>query len=207
MLAAAFVNVATSPAVAFVALSVPVTARPVEDMTALSTPLILTLTSLVLGAFNKTPPAPSDPIQLLAALPVPDPLNVKAPVALSVVNAPVLGVVAPTVPLNVPVIPANVDAPVTFKVVPTYNAFAIPTPPAVMIEPVVVLVASVTKLLLMPCANGILAVAVVCPSFVIAVDRPVPRSEVKALKAVEEMTVPVTTGWPAVFILKVPLPL
>ena len=40
-----------------------------------------------------------------------------------------------------------------------------------------------------------------------AVDRPVPRSAVRALKAVEEMTVPVTTGWPAVFILKVPLPL
>jgi hypothetical protein len=110
------------------------------------------------------------------------------------------------VPLNVPVIAANVDAPVTFKVVPTYNAFAMPTPPAVMIEPVVVLVASVTRLLLMPCANGILAVAVVCPSFVIAVDRPVPRSEVKALKAVEEMTVPVTTGWPAVLMFKVPLP-
>jgi hypothetical protein len=40
--------------------------------------------------------------------------------------------------------------PAIFAVVPTYNAFAIPTPPAVMIEPVVVLVASVTKLLLMP---------------------------------------------------------
>ena len=107
----------------------------------------------------------------------------------------------------VAVTPASVVVPAIFAVVPTYNAFAIPTPPAVMIEPVVVLVASVTRLLLMPCANGILAVATVCPSFVIAVDRPVPRSAVKALKAVEEMTVPVTTGWPAVFILKVPLPL
>ena len=128
-------------------------------------------------------------------------------VALSVVNAPVLGVVAPTVPLNVPVIAANVDAPATFKVVPTYNAFAMPAPPAVMIEPVVVLVASVTRLLLMPYANGILAVATVCPSFVIAVDRPVPRSAVRALKAVDEMTVPVTTGWPDVLMLKVPEPL
>jgi len=76
-----------------------------------------------------------------------------------------------------------------------------------MIEPVVVLVASVTRLLLMPAANGILAVAVVWPSFVIAVDRPVPRSAVRALNAVEEMTVPVTTGWPDVLMLKVPLPL
>jgi hypothetical protein len=59
----------------------------------------------------------------------------------------------------------------------------------------------------MPAANGILAVATVWPSFVIAVDRPVPRSAVKALKAVEEMTVPVTTGWPAVLMLKVPEPL
>ena len=107
-----------------------------------------------------------------------------------------LGVVAPTVPLRAPLMP-----------VPTYKDFAIPTPPAVMIEPVVVFVASVTRLLLMPAANGIRAVAVVCPSFVIAVDRPVPRSEVKALKAVDEMTVPVTTGWPAVLMLKVPLPL
>ena len=165
------------------------------------------------------------------------------------VKSPVLGVVAPTVPLWAPasfvavrdvpsqvnaaasasnpavlanvtrpevnpesvmlvaVTPASVVVPAIFAVVPTYNAFAMPTPPAVMIEPVVVLVASVTRLLLMPCANGILAVAVVCPSFVIAVDRPVPRSEVKALKAVDEMTVPVTTGWPAVLMLKVPLPL
>ena len=109
--------------------------------------------------------------------------------------------------IEVAVTPASVVVPAIFAVVPTNNALAIPTPPAVMIEPVVVFVASVTRLLLMPAANGILAVAVVCPSFVIAVDRPVPRSEVKALKAVEEMTVPVTTGWPAVLMLKVPLPL
>ena len=125
----------------------------------------------------------------------------------SIVNAPAAGVVAPTVPLNVPVIAANVDAPATFKVVPTNNALAMPTPPAVMIEPVVVFVASVTRLLLMPAANGILAVATVWPSFVIAVDRPVPRSAVKALKAVDEITVPVTTGWPALLMLKVPEPL
>ena len=101
----------------------------------------------------------------------------------------------------------SVTAPVTFKVVPTNSAFAIPTPPAVMTEPVVVLVESVTKLLLMPAAKGILTVATVCPSFVMAVVRPVPRSAVSALKAVDEMTVPVTTGWPAVLMTKVPLPL
>jgi hypothetical protein len=77
----------------------------------------------------------------------------------------------------------------------------------VIIEPVVVLVESVTRLLLMPAANGILAVATVWPSLVRAVDKPVPRSAVKALKAVDEMTVPVTTGWPALLMLKVPEPL
>jgi hypothetical protein len=51
------------------------------------------------------------------------------------------------------------------------------------------------------------AVVVVCPSFVIAVDRPVARSAVSALNAVEDMTVPVTTGWPAVLMEKVPEPL
>ena len=60
---------------------------------------------------------------------------------------------------------------------------------------------------LRPAANGIFAVVVVCPSFVIAVDRPVPRSAVSALNAVEEMTVPVTTGWPDELITNVPLPL
>ena len=52
-----------------------------------------------------------------------------------------------------------------------------------------------------------LAVGVVCPSFVIAVDRPVAKSAVSELNAVDEMTVPVTTGWPALLIWKVPLPL
>jgi len=42
---------------------------------------------------------------------------------------------------------------------------------------------------------------------VIAVDRPVAKSAVRALKAVEDMTVPVTTGCPEVFIANVPLPL
>jgi hypothetical protein len=90
---------------------------------------------------------------------------------------------------------------------PTHSALAIPTPPAVMIEPVVVLVASVARLELMPCANGIRAVVVVCPSFVIAVDRPVARSAVSALNAELLMTVPVTTGWPEVLIWNVPEPL
>src|SRR3990167_9727146 len=43
------------------------------------------------------------------------------------------------------------------------------------------------------------------PSFRMQVERPVARSAVRALKAVEDMTVPVTTGWPAVLIEKVPL--
>jgi hypothetical protein len=80
-------------------------------------------------------------------------------------------------------------------------------PPAVMIEPVVALVASVTSVELMPCAKGTRTVVVVCPSFVIAVDRPVARSAVSALNAVDDMTVPVTTGWPALLIWNVPLPL
>jgi hypothetical protein len=43
-------------------------------------------------------------------------------------------------------------------------------------------------------AIGMLAVTVVCPSFVITVERPVARSAVKALNVVDEMTVPATTG-------------
>jgi hypothetical protein len=39
------------------------------------------------------------------------------------------------------------------------------------------------------------------------VDRPVARSAVSALKTLLEMTVPVTTGWPVLLMLKVPLPL
>jgi len=52
----------------------------------------------------------------------------------------------------------------------------------------------------MPCANGIRTVVAVCPSFVIAVDKPVARSAVSALNAELLMTVPVTTGWPEVLI-------
>jgi hypothetical protein len=59
----------------------------------------------------------------------------------------------------------------------------------------------------MPWANGILTVVAVCPSFVIAVDRPVARSAVSALNAELLMTVPVTTGCPEVLIWNVPLPL
>jgi hypothetical protein len=110
-------------------------------------------------------------------------------------------------PGNAAPVTPNVVVPAIFAVVPTNNAFATPTPPAVMIEPVAVLVASVTRLLLMPAANGILAVVVVCPSLVIAVDKPVPRSAVKALKGVDAMTVPVTTGWPELLMIKVPEPL
>ena len=59
----------------------------------------------------------------------------------------------------------------------------------------------------MPAANGIATAVVVCPSFVIAVDRPVARSAVRALNAGADMTVPVTTGWPVVLMEKTPLPL
>jgi hypothetical protein len=51
------------------------------------------------------------------------------------------------------------------------------------------------------------AVVAVCPSFVMAVVRPVARSVVRALNAVLVMVVPVTTGWPAELIWKTPLPL
>ena len=92
------------------------------------------------------------------------PLNVR--LAESVKRPPVVAYVTrpdvrPESVTLVAVTPASVVVPAIFAVVPTYNAFAMPMPPAVMIEPVVVLVASVTKLLLMPCANGILAVAIV----------------------------------------------
>ena len=52
-----------------------------------------------------------------------------------------------------------------------------------------------------------LAVGVVCPSLVSAVVKPVARSAVRALKAVDVMVVPVTTGWPVLLILNVPEPL
>jgi hypothetical protein len=63
-----------------------------------------------------------------------------------------------------------------------------------MIEPVVVLEESVTKVELIPCANGIRAVVAVCPSLVMAVLRPVAKSAVSALNTVLEIGVPVTTG-------------
>jgi hypothetical protein len=97
--------------------------------------------------------------------------------------------------------------PAKLLVVPTNRAFCVDIPPAVMIEPVVLDVASVTSVELMPAANGTRTVVVVCPSFVIAVDKPVAKSAVSALNAVDDMTVPVTTGWPAELIWNVPLPL
>jgi hypothetical protein len=105
------------------------------------------------------------------------------------------------------VTPPYVKAPASVVVVPTHRAFCIEMPPAVMIEPVVADVASVTSVELIPCAKGTRAVVVVCPSFVIAVDRPVARSAVSALNAVDDMTVPVTTGWPLLLTTKVPEPL
>ena len=90
---------------------------------------------------------------------------------------------------------------------PTNKPLVIPTPPAVKIEPVEPLVVSVARLELMPCANGIRTVVAVCPSFVIAVDKPVAKSAVSALNAELLITVPVTTGWPEVLIWNVPEPL
>ena len=80
-------------------------------------------------------------------------------------------------------------------------------PPAVIIEPEVDDVASVVSVEETPKENKMRAVVVVCPSFVIAVVSPVARSAVSALKAVDDMTVPVTTGWPVLLITKVPEPL
>ena len=102
---------------------------------------------------------------------------------------------------------AAVIVPAKLLVVPTHRAFCVDMPPAVMIEPVVADVASVTSVDDTPCANTIRAVVVVCPSFVIAVDRPVARSAVSALNAVDDMTVPVITGWPLELIWKTPEPL
>jgi hypothetical protein len=63
-----------------------------------------------------------------------------------------------------------------------------------MIEPVETLEESVTRLEVMPWAKVIRAVVVVCPSLVMAVDRPVAKSEVRELNAEDDMTVPATTG-------------
>jgi hypothetical protein len=52
-----------------------------------------------------------------------------------------------------------------------------------------------------------LFVTTVWPSLVIVVLRPEARSVVSALNAVDVMVVPVTTGWPAVLIRNVPVPL
>jgi hypothetical protein len=77
---------------------------------------------------------------------------------------------------------------------PTYRFLAIPTPPAVMIEPVETLEESVVKLDVNPWAKVIRAVVVVCPSLVMAVVSPVAKSLVKELNAEDDMTVPATTG-------------
>jgi hypothetical protein len=59
----------------------------------------------------------------------------------------------------------------------------------------------------MPWAKGIRTVVAVCPSFVIAVDKPVAKSAVNELNAVLLIIVPVTTGCPEVLIWNVPEPL
>jgi hypothetical protein len=88
----------------------------------------------------------------------------------------------------------KVATPVTLAVVPTNKALAIPTPPAVMIEPVETLEESVVRLEVNPWAKVIRAVVVVCPSLVIAVVKPVAKSLVRVLNAEDDMTVPATTG-------------
>jgi hypothetical protein len=103
--------------------------------------------------------------------------------------------------------PPSVTAPAILAVVPTYKAFAQPIPPEVIMEPVPTEVESVVSVEDIPAIKGMREVVVVCPSLVMAVDRPVPRSAVSVLKVVELMTVPVTTGCPAVFIKNVPEPL
>jgi hypothetical protein len=57
--------------------------------------------------------------------------------------------------------PVTPRVPATLAFVPTYSALAIPTPPAVMIDPVEVLEESVVRLELIPAANGMRAVVVV----------------------------------------------
>ena len=102
--------------------------------------------------------------------------------------------VAGAVTVTLLIVELKVAAPAKLANVPTYRALAIPTPPAVMIEPVDTLDASVTNVELIPWAKGIRAVAVVCPSFVKAVVRPVAKSAVSALKVAALMIVPATTG-------------
>jgi hypothetical protein len=129
------------------------------------------------------------------------------PAALEAVKLEKMGA---TLNVATPVTPnvlCKVTAPATLAVVPTNSALAIPAPPAVMIDPEVVPVESVTRVELIPAAKGMRTVVVDCPSLVIAVDKPVAKSAVRALKAVEEMTVPATTGCPDVFIWNVPEPL
>ena len=163
----------------------------------------------------------------VGAAPVPPDVNAcpTVPAALAMVSAVVkfkdamVGAVANTL-LPVPVlvtltkfllasVATALDAvkPATLAVVPTNSALAMPTPPAVIIDPDVVFVASVTNVELIPNAKGIRAVVVVCPSLVMAVDKPVARSAVSALKTVLLMDVPVTTGCPDVLIWNVPEPL
>jgi hypothetical protein len=117
------------------------------------------------------------------------PLIVALPVLTRVVATTVSAVAVPVIAAD-----AAVSAPATVAVVPTHRAFWDDIPPAVMIEPVVELVASVVSVELTPSAKGMRAVVAVCPSFVIAVLRPVARSAVRALNAVLVIVVPVTTG-------------
>ena len=155
------------------------------------------------------------PVRVIAGAAADPAAKLATPVTSSVEeNAPVVWDDAPPVmpPVLVikPVTPRveeSVAAPAMFAVVPTYKALAIPTPPEVMMEPVPTEVESVVSVELIPAIKGMREVVVVCPSLVMAVDRPVPKSAVSVLKVVELMTVPATTGCPAVLIKNVPEPL
>ena len=130
------------------------------------------------------------PVRVIAGAAADPAAKLATPVTSSVEeNAPVVCDDAPPV-----IPPVLVIKPVTVAVVPTNNALAIPTPPEVMMDPVPTEVLSVVSVEDIPAIKGMREVVVVCPSLVMAVDSPVPRSAVSVLKVVELMTVPVTTG-------------
>ena len=101
----------------------------------------------------------------------------------------------------------RVAAPATFISPPIHAALVTPKPPEVSRDPVEMLVASVTRVELIPAANVIRAVVVVCPSLVIAVESPIARSAVNELIVAERFRAKGTKGMPALLITNVPLPL
>jgi hypothetical protein len=182
---------------------------PVSSVTAASRLLLLGVArnvatpvpSVTYADVPSVPPVPTFNVELSVPVNVSVLLAVKVFPSAMVNVALVAGAVIVTLLTDVAVATARL------LVVPTKSAFCVLIPPAVMIEPVRALVASVVSVELTPNANGTRAVVVVCPSLVIAVLRPVPRSAVSALKTELEITVPVTTGWPVLLMTNVPEPL